>query len=70
MDDLKDALPDDNMDDDLDLESFGKKKKKKKRGDAALADEAAEENKENGKEVKLKLPLLVTVSCLTKFSNY
>ena len=48
LDDLKEALPDD---DDLDLESFGKKKKKKKRGDATL-DEAQDDNKENGERTK------------------
>ena len=34
------------QDDDLDLESFGKKKKKKKRGGDVLEED---ENKENGK---------------------
>ena len=37
------------QDDDLDLESFGKKKKKKKRGDLNLGEDESSENKENGK---------------------
>ena len=69
LDDLGEALPEDNVrnqpslayghpkltllyffQDDLDLESFGKKKKKKKRAGGDLGGEdAASENKENGK---------------------
>ena len=38
------------QDDDLDLESFGKKKKKKKRaGEGMAIDDAADDNKENGR---------------------
>ena len=35
---------------DLDLESFGKKKKKKKRGDGQDDSNKAEDDKENGKK--------------------
>ena len=38
------------QEDDLDLESFGKKKKKKKRaGEGMAIDDAADDNKENGR---------------------
>ena len=38
------------QEDDLDLESFGKKKKKKKRaGEGIAIDDAADDNKENGR---------------------
>lgn len=49
LDDVADAVPDDeNEDDDLDLESFGKKKKKKKRADVIGGDdEKGDDNKEN-----------------------
>jgi len=50
MDDLEEALPDDDGGDDLDLESFGKKKKKKKKervGDLDADDKDDDENKEN-----------------------
>merc|ERR1719209_1018617 len=56
MDDLKDALPDDNkenddvnIEDDLDLESFGDKKKKKKKKKPKDLDDliAEDEDKEN-----------------------
>jgi len=50
MDDLEEALPDDDGGDDLDLESFGKKKKKKKKervGDLDADDKDNDENKEN-----------------------
>merc|ERR1712165_679912 len=49
MDDLEEALPDDDAGDDLDLESFGKKKKKKKkdRGGDIDDDKDDDEDKEN-----------------------
>merc|ERR1712018_1030891 len=49
MDDVEDALPDDDGGDDLDLESFGKKKKKKKKDRVGDIDDDKEdgENKEN-----------------------
>merc|ERR1712242_683212 len=49
MDDVEDALPDDDAGDDLDLESFGKKKKKKKErvGGLDADDKDDDENKEN-----------------------
>merc|ERR1712198_211565 len=49
MDDVEDALPDDDAGDDLDLESFGKKKKKKKKDRVGDIDDDKEdgENKEN-----------------------
>merc|ERR1711872_208147 len=49
MDDVEDALPDDDAGDDLDLESFDKKKKKKKKDRVGDIDDDKEdgENKEN-----------------------
>merc|ERR1712154_561040 len=49
MDDVEDALPDDDGGDDLDLESFGKKKKKKKKDRGGDIDDIGDgdENKEN-----------------------
>jgi len=50
MEDLEDALPDDDEDENLDLDTFGKKKKKKKKdrgGDVDMDDANDGENKEN-----------------------
>jgi len=47
MEELEDALPDDDDAEDVNLESFGKKKKKKKRGDGEDSNKAQDDNKEN-----------------------
>ena len=53
--------------DDVDLESFGKKKKKKKRGGADDLDAAMDENKENGKFATILCNQLISNHCHHKY---
>lgn len=56
------------QDDDLDLESFGKKKKKKKRGGemATEGDDKGDDNKENGKISSCSLTYFLTGGCFAE----
>jgi len=57
MEELEDALPNDDENEDLDLESFGKKKKKKKRGDGQEdSSKADDDNKENADSIDINAP--------------
>merc|ERR1712150_437633 len=70
MDDLEEALPDDDGGDELDLESFGKKKMKKERvGDLDADDKDDDENKENGIDIWTLETQLTLGTCTSKISS-